>query len=86
MIIIVRSYSPFQRKLFNVLLFNAHPDFPFKQKFAIRGKELHKLIGYNSNDSSQLKKALLGLITTSIERNVIDSNIDQKKNGRLAQY
>lgn len=69
-----------QRKLFNALLFNAYPNLPHKQTFEIKGKDLYKLIGYNSKDTGKLKDALLGLITIAIEWNVIDcSNGHEKK-------
>jgi len=68
-----------QRKLFNALLFNAYPDLPHKQTFEIKGKDLYKLIGYNSKDTGKLKDALLGLITIAIEWNVIDSTTSQEK-------
>jgi plasmid replication initiation protein len=66
-----------QRKLFNALLFNAYRDLPYKTQFEISSKDLCKLIGYNSNDYKNLKKAILGLITTAIEWNVLD---DEKEN------
>ena len=68
-----------QRKLFNALLFNAYPNLPHKQTFEIKGKDLYKLIGYNSKDTGKLKDALLGLITIAIEWNVIDCSSGQEK-------
>lgn len=68
-----------QRKLFNALLFNAYSDLPHKQTFEIKGKDLYKLIGYNSKDTGKLKDALLGLITIAIEWNVIDCATGQEK-------
>lgn len=69
-----------QRKLFNALLFNAYVDLTHKQRFEIRGKDLCQLIGYNSKDTAKLKNALLGLITTGIEWNVLDCMTGQEKN------
>lgn len=68
-----------QRKLFNALLFNAYYDLPHKQAFEIKGKDLYKLIGYNSKDTGKLKVALLGLITIALEWNVIDYSTGQEK-------
>jgi len=68
-----------QRKLFNALLFNAYPELPHKQKFQIKIKDLSLLIGYNSKDTVTLKNALLGLITTAIEWNIIDDKSGQEK-------
>lgn len=68
-----------QRKLFNVLLFNAYADLPYKQRFEIRSNELSNLIGYNSKDTAKLKNALLGLIQIAVEWNVIDGTTGQDK-------
>ena len=68
-----------QRKIFNSLLFNAYPDLPYKQQFEIKSKELTRLIGFNSKDTTLLKKALLGLIKTTIEWNVLDSSTNREK-------
>jgi hypothetical protein len=73
------NLSLIQRKLFNALLFNAYPDLPYKQQFEIRGRDLYKLIGYNSKDTAKLKEALIGLITIAIEWNVIDCSTGQEK-------
>ncbi|PNT87813.1 repA protein [Coxiella burnetii] len=73
-----------QRKLFNALLFNAYPELPYKLKFQISAKDLCKLIGYNSNDYGKLKRALLGLITTAIEWNVIDCDTGKEKNWKAS--
>lgn len=78
------NLSLVQRKLFNALLFNAYPDLPYKQQFEVRGKQLSELIGYNSKDVAKLKSALLGLITTAIEWNVIDCNTGQEKKWRAS--
>lgn len=68
-----------QRKLFNALLFNAYPELPYKQQFKIKGKDLYKLIGYNSKDTAKLKEALFGLISIAIEWNVIDCSTGKEK-------
>lgn len=73
-----------QRKLFNALLFNAYPNLPHKQTFEIKGKDLYKLIGYNSKDTGKLKDALLGLITIAIEWNVIDCSNGREKNWKAS--
>lgn len=66
--------SLIQRKLFNALLFNAYHDLNSKLVFVLTTKKLCQLIGYNSNDYGTLKKALIGMIGTVIEWNVIDNN------------
>lgn len=73
------NLSLVQRKLFNALLFNAYSELPHKQQFEIKGKDLYKLIGYNSKDTAKLKEALFGLITIAIEWNVIDCSTGQEK-------
>jgi hypothetical protein len=67
-----------QRKLFNALLYNAYADLPKQSQFEISARELCKLIGYNSNDHKNLKKAVLELVTTAIEWDVISSDSDIK--------
>ncbi len=63
-----------QRKLFNALLLHSYHDLPHKPLFNIPVRTLCKLIGYNSNDYASLKKALLKLMTTTIEWNVIEQS------------
>lgn len=63
-----------QRKLFNALLFHAYHDLPTKSKYEISIKELCRVIGYDSRDYKKIRKALLDLITTAIEWNVINQN------------
>lgn len=62
-----------QRKLFNALLYKAYSKLPYESTFIIQTKELCRLIGYSSNDYSHLKKSLLGLVTTVLEWNIIDT-------------
>ncbi len=70
-------FSLVQRKLFNALLFNAYPDLPYKSQYEIPTRQLCNLIGYNSNDYGKLKQALVALITTAIEWNIIDYSSSQ---------
>jgi plasmid replication initiation protein len=73
-----------QRKLFNALLFKAYPELPHKNRFEISTKNICELIGYNSNDHNKLKKALLGLITISIEWNLLDSASGKEKSWKAS--
>lgn len=66
------NLSLLQRKLFNALLFNAYNDLPNKTQFEIPARKLCNIIGYNSNDYGKLKVALLGLLSITIQWNVID--------------
>lgn len=67
------NISLVQRKVFNALLYNAYHDLPKKSQYEIPVKLLAELIGYDSNDQKKLKNSLMGLITTAIEWNVLDS-------------
>tara|TARA_R110000868_G_scaffold208838_1_gene458376 strand:- start:573 stop:1850 length:1278 start_codon:yes stop_codon:yes gene_type:complete len=74
------NISLVQRKVFNALLYHAYHDLPTKSQFEIPVRLLSELIGYDSNDRKKLKKSLMGLITTAIEWNVLDSkNADYSK-------
>lgn len=74
------NISLVQRKVFNALLYNAYHDLPKKSQFEIPVKLLSELIGYDSNDRKKLKNSLMGLITTAIEWNVLDTkNTDYSK-------
>ena len=75
-------FSLIQRKLFNALLFNAYPELATKNQFTISAKELCEMIGYKSNDYKSLKKALLELITTAVEWNVINEGRISKENDK----
>ena len=63
-----------QRKIANALLFNAYDDLLTKVEHAIRISTLCKLIGYDSNDHKTIKKALINLLSTVIEWNLIDGS------------
>jgi Initiator Replication protein len=65
-----------QRKLFNALLFNAYHDLLKNVCFEIPVKKLCQLIGYNSHDYDGLKRALLGLMSITIEWNIIDTDAE----------
>src|ERR1700722_14947562 len=67
------NISLVQRKVFNALLYNAYHDLPKKSQYEIPVRLLAELIGYDSNDQKKLKNSLMGLITTAIEWNVLDS-------------
>jgi plasmid replication initiation protein len=78
------SLSLLQRKLFNALLFHAYTDLPHKKTFIIQLRKLCQIIGYNSNDYAKLKKALLGLISTTIEWNVIEGVSSESEKWRAS--
>lgn len=61
-----------QRKIANALLFNAYSELATKQEHQIHIRTLSTLIGYNSNELNAIKKALVSLISTVVEWNLID--------------
>lgn len=61
-----------QRKIANALLFNAYNELSEKQEHQIHIRTLSELIGYNSNELNAIKKALVSLISTVVEWNLID--------------
>jgi plasmid replication initiation protein len=66
--------SLLQRKIANALLFNAYDDLLVKEEYEIHIGTLCKLIGYDSNDHKLIKKALVNLLATVIEWNLVDGN------------
>ncbi len=66
--------SLLQRKIANALLYNAYDDLLIKEEYQIHIGSLCKLIGYDSNDHKSIKKALVNLLSTVIEWNLVDGN------------
>lgn len=63
-----------QRKIANALLFNAYDELLMKDEHQIHIKTLCNLIGYDSHDYKTIKKALVNLLSTVIEWNLVDGN------------
>ncbi len=63
-----------QRKIANALLFNAYDELLVKEEHQIHIRTLCNLIGYDSNDYKTIKKALVNLLSTVIEWNLVDGN------------
>lgn len=63
-----------QRKIANALLFNAYADLMVKDEHEIHIGSLCRLIGYNSNDHKTIKKALVNLLSTVLEWNLVDGD------------
>jgi plasmid replication initiation protein len=63
-----------QRKIANALLFNAYDELLVKEEHEIQIRALCNLIGYDSNDYKTIKKALINLLSTVIEWNLVDGN------------
>lgn len=66
--------SLLQRKIANVLLYNAYNDLLFKDEHVITIKQLCSLIDYTSNDHKTVKNALIKLLSTVIEWNLLDKS------------
>jgi plasmid replication initiation protein len=66
------TLSLIQRKIANGLLFNAYNDLLTKDEHQISVKDLCSLIGYDSKDYKTIKNALINLLSTVIEWNLID--------------
>lgn len=66
--------SLLQRKVANALLFNAYHELLEKDEHRIHIKDLCVLIGYDSKDYKSIKNALVNLLSTVIEWNLIDND------------
>lgn len=65
-----------QRKIANALLFHAYHHLATKDEHVIQISELTKLVGFDSHDHKKIKEALIALLSTVIEWNVIDEQGD----------
>jgi plasmid replication initiation protein len=63
-----------QRKIANALLFNAYDELLVQDEHQIHIRTLCNLIGYDSNDYKTIKKALVNLLSTVIEWNLVDGD------------
>lgn len=61
-----------QRKIANALLFHAYDSLLTQDEHIIHVAILCKLIGYDSHDHKTIKKALVNLLSTVIEWNLVD--------------
>ena len=66
-----------QRKVANALLYNAYNNLLTQEKHSIHIKALCDLIGYDSKDYKTVKNALIALISTVIQWNLIDVDKDK---------
>ncbi len=63
-----------QRKIANALLYNAYETLLEKEEHRIHVSTLCELINYDSKDSRKIKSALVALISTVVEWNLVDKN------------
>lgn len=73
------SMTLIQRKIANGLLYNAYAELLEKDEHHITIKTLCELIGYDSNDHKVIKKALVNLLSTVIEWNLVDGSHTDKQ-------
>ncbi len=67
------KFTMLERKISNILLYFAYEELTKNETHKISFAELSRLSGYNSNDYFPLKAALLKIIKTPIEYNLLDS-------------
>ncbi len=63
-----------QRRTFNVLLANAYNKLPTQETFQASVQDLCDMLGYSSKNLDHLKKSLRGLVTTSVEWNILNKD------------
>ncbi len=72
--------SLLQRKISNALLFHAYEDLLIKDEHEIQISTLTKLIDYDSHDHKKIKQALMDLLATVVEWNIVDGDkLDKEK-------
>lgn len=72
------SMTLIQRKIANGLLFNAYSNLLEKDEHQISIGTLCELIGYDSHDYKIIKKALVNLLSTVIEWNLMDDELTEQ--------
>jgi len=73
------ALSLLQRKIANALLFNAYKELQEKEEHTIHISKLCEIIGYESNDHRSIKVALVNLISTVLEWNLVDGERLEEK-------
>lgn len=80
---VIHSHSKIsllQRKISNALLFHAYDDLLNKDEHQIQISTLTKLIDYDSHDHKKIKQALMDLLATVVEWNIVDGDkLDKEK-------
>ena len=70
--------SLLERKMANVLLFNAYPELLTRETHRIRVKDLADTLGFDSNDQDCLKKALVNLMSIVVTWNILDGKGNER--------
>lgn len=68
-----------QRKIANALLYHAYDDLLLQDEYEISIRELCVLIGYDSHDYKSIKRALVELLSTVIQWNIIDEGLPESE-------
>lgn len=80
---VIHSHSKIsllQRKISNALLFHAYDNLLTKDEHEIQISTLTKLIDYDSHDHKKIKQALMDLLATVVEWNIVDGDkLDKDK-------
>lgn len=80
---VIHSHSKIsllQRKISNALLFHAYDNLLIKDEHEIQISTLTKLIDYDSHDHKKIKQALMDLLATVVEWNIVDGDkLDKDK-------
>ncbi len=71
--------SLLERKIANALLYYAYNDLLTKNEHSIHISSLCILIGYNSKDDKTIKKALMSLMSTVLEWNLLEKDKQEEK-------
>jgi plasmid replication initiation protein len=71
--------SLLQRKISNVLLFNAYEELKQKEEHEISIKKLCELIDYGSHDYKTIKNALRQLLVVVLEWNILNENLPEEE-------
>ena len=67
-----------QRKIANVLLWNAYDNLLKQEKHRIRVRDIASIVGFDSNDRELLKEGLRGLAKTPLEWNLLHEDGEEE--------
>ena len=66
------SITLLQRRVWNVLLFNAYNELEKKEEHQIALKDLSTLVGYDSHDMDYLKEAAEAMVRCTVQWDILD--------------
>jgi len=68
------SITLLQRRVWNVLLFNAYNELEKKEEHQIALKDLSTLVGYDSHDMDYLKEAAEAMVRCTVQWDILDKD------------